>query len=52
MARQLGCGGGGDGVDVGFESGGFGVKLAAARGQRLDSHGHGIGWGAERFGFG
>ena len=43
---------GGDGVGVAFESAGFGVKLTATRGQRLDGHGHGIGWGGERFGVG
>jgi hypothetical protein len=44
-SAQLGSGGGGDGVDVGFESGGFGVKLVATCRQRLDSHDHGIAWG-------
>jgi hypothetical protein len=48
---QLWCGGGGDGVDVVFEPVGFGVKLAAAGGQRLDRNGDGIGWGRWDFGF-
>jgi hypothetical protein len=30
---QLGCGGGGDRVDVPFQLGGFGVEVKAARGQ-------------------
>ena len=43
---QLWCGGGGDGVNVVFESGGFGVEVSAAGGQRFDRDGDGISWGS------